>query len=331
MQLLRNRCFLTGIIVIFLCIYSTPGFGYWIWTRESGKWVNPKYDIKETAKEQFNWAEDFLKKGDYKRAIDEYKKIFKKFPENPFAARAHLAIGMCYYRMNKFNQAFESYQKVINEYPSSNVVQIALELEEKLAQGFLEKKSAGQFLTPQHTRYNKAAEIYQQIVDNFPFQSRAAELQYKVGLIYYQAKNYKEAIKAFEKVKKKYSESPWAEESSFMIGVVYWDQTPPSLEYHQDIINKAIESFQIFIKNYPGHPKVKEAKQYLSNLIERQAELLFNIGEFYYKQEGSLKAASIYYRKLEENFSETHWGKEARKRLAEIEEIERRIKKEGTK
>ncbi len=328
MKLLNNRYFLAGMAVIWVCFYVSPAFAYWIWTPETKKWVNPKYAVKDTAEAQFNRAEEFFKESDYKRAIDEYTKIFKKFPESSYVPKAQVAIGICYFRMNKFDQALEAYQKVIDDYPNSDMVKKASELEEELAENLMERKSVGQFLTPQRARYSKAAKIYQQIVDNFPFQPRAAELQYKVGQIYYEVKNFDEAIKAFEKVEKKYPESQWVSESSFMIGLSYWSQTPSEIQYHQDVIGKAVNQFRQFIADYPDHPKVTEAKQYISDLETRQAEAIFNIGNYYYKQEGSLRAASIYYRKVKDEFPETSWRKEAEKRLAEIEEIEKRIQKE---
>ncbi len=329
---MNRKIVLSAGIFIFLVVLSPPpGLAYWLWTRESGKWVNPKYAAKDTAEEQFCWAEEFYKADNCKRAIGEYRKILKNFPESPYAVRAQLAIGLSYYKMNKFDQAFEAYQKVIDNYPHSDIVKEALELEEKLAQDFFKKSSASQFLTPQHRLYNKAGKIYQQIVDNFPFQSRAPELQYKVGWTYYQARNFEEAIEACEKVKKNYPESIWAAESSFMIGLIYWEQSPRVCAYHQNAVNKAVESFQSFVKNYPENDRVKQAKEYLYNLRNRQGEYLFNIGEYYYKNEGSLKAASIYYKKLAEDFSETPCSEKARERLLEIEEIERRIKQEGIK
>ena len=319
------------IFVFFVVLSSPPGLAYWMWTRESGKWVNAKYAAKDTAEEQFCWAEEFFNADNYKRAIDEYRKILKKFPGSPYAARAQLVIGLSYYAMNKFDQAFEAYQKVIDNYPHSNFIKEALELEEKLAQDFFKKSSASQFMTPQHRLYNKAGKIYQQIVDNFPFQLRAPELQYKAAWTYYKAGNFEKAIDACEKIKKNYPESIWASESCFMIGLIYWEQSPREQDYYQDATNKAVESFQSFIKNYPENTKIKEAQEYLCNLKDRQGKYLLNIGDYYYKSEGSLRAASIYYKKLAENFSATPWGEKARGRLLEIEEIKRRIKQEGIK
>lgn len=324
---LGNKILLLGIIFIFLTSLSPQAFSYWIWTPKTG-WTNPKYEVKDTAEEQFNWAEKFFIQGDYKRAIDEYRKILEKFPESLLAPRAQLAIGQSYYKMDKFEPALAAYQKVINDYPHSEVVKEVLELEEKLAEDYLNKNFPRQFLLPQHLRCNKAANIYQQIVDSFPYQPRAPELQYKVGWVYYQAKNFEEATIAFEKVKRNYGNSFWAAESAFMLGVIFREQCPRVLAYHQDIIDKAIESFQTFIKDYPGHRKVKQAEEYLLDLRNRKAESLFNVAEYYYKNEGSLKAAAIYYRKIKEEFGDTAWAEKARLRLLEIEEIEKRLEEE---
>ena len=116
-----------------------------------------------------------------------------------------------------------------------------------------------------------------------------------------------------------------------MIGVGYLAQCPEALVYHHDAISKAIESFQSFIEQYPGHPKVNKAKEHLADLRSRNGEYLFNIGEYYFRNEGALDAAAIYFGRIVNDYSDTCWGGKAQEKLSEIEEIKMRINEEGTK
>ena len=48
---------------------------YWVWTPKTGKWINPKYAVKDTPKQQMEWAMGFYEAGEYKRAISEFQKL----------------------------------------------------------------------------------------------------------------------------------------------------------------------------------------------------------------------------------------------------------------
>lgn len=54
--------------------------------------------------------------GDYERAIETYKKLLAKFPDNrPLAAQAQFRIGMCYEKLGR-KEAQKAYQAVIQNY-----------------------------------------------------------------------------------------------------------------------------------------------------------------------------------------------------------------------
>jgi Tol biopolymer transport system component len=84
---------------------------------------------QETAKELFERALYLEEtKGDLEKAIEVYKQIVKKFPdERPTAAQAQLHLGYCFEKLG-LKEAQKAYQNVIDKYPEqTEAVKIAKE------------------------------------------------------------------------------------------------------------------------------------------------------------------------------------------------------------
>jgi hypothetical protein len=63
------------LCILIILMRSFYGLGYWEWTPQTKKWINPKYAVKSTPEEQFNYAEEFRKNGKIDIAIREHKKL----------------------------------------------------------------------------------------------------------------------------------------------------------------------------------------------------------------------------------------------------------------
>lgn len=56
---------------------------------------------------------------DYSKAIEEFEKVIKNFPQSELVDEAQYWIGLCYYNMSKFKEAIQSFTLVTNNYPDS--------------------------------------------------------------------------------------------------------------------------------------------------------------------------------------------------------------------
>jgi len=63
---------------------------------------------------QFDYAENLLAKGDYPRAIDEYKRFIHYFPEDDRVDLAQYQIGMAYFQSHRFGPATEAFGILID-------------------------------------------------------------------------------------------------------------------------------------------------------------------------------------------------------------------------
>jgi TolA-binding protein len=87
-------------IIIFLSCFLLlisylPVYAYWIWKPKTGKWINPKWQIKPTPKEQLDYALDFYNQKNYGEALREFKKLINKYPKSYEASEAQFYIGAC--------------------------------------------------------------------------------------------------------------------------------------------------------------------------------------------------------------------------------------------
>ncbi len=64
----------------------------------------------------------YKKDGEYERSLFEYNRTIKDYPESAFAAEAYFRIGEVYQkasRIRDFQKAYETYQKIVKQYPNS--------------------------------------------------------------------------------------------------------------------------------------------------------------------------------------------------------------------
>ena len=69
-----KRLILIIFIILVLLGPSSLSFAFWMWTPETGEWVNPKFAVKDTPGEQLKYGMDFLVNKKYKEAIRELEK-----------------------------------------------------------------------------------------------------------------------------------------------------------------------------------------------------------------------------------------------------------------
>ena len=110
------------VIFVLFFAFAFSCFAYWEWTPQTGKWVNPKYAVKDTPKEQFEYAEKFRQEGNIEKAIREHKKLLEHYRNSEYAPKSCFALGEIYYNQGEYKKAFDYYQQIIDKYPQSELI-----------------------------------------------------------------------------------------------------------------------------------------------------------------------------------------------------------------
>lgn len=311
------RRYIALILMIGIWVAAQPAFSYWVWTPESGKWENPKYAAKDTPEEQMAYSIGLYEAKNYKLALREFKKLIKYYPLSKEAPTSQYYIGRIMEDLDKQYEAFKAYQKVIDLYPYTELVDEVIEREYKIGDMFFEGRKL-QILGPvKMPAKDKAVEILKTVAENAPYGKYAEPAMFKAGLAYKDIADYDNAIMMFKGLIDKYPNSDLIDKARYQLAECSklmslrpdYDQTPTIV---------AREEFEDFIEKHPESEMTEEAKEIVDKLKNREAQNTYKIGQFY-ESRHMPQSAIIYYRDIIQNCPGTEWANKARERLNEIE------------
>ena len=188
----RYIIILSSLISVF--ILSQVSYAYWIWTPETRKFTNPKNAVKDTPKEQFEWAMSFYNARDYQRAAFEFDKLAKQYEFSDYASKAQYYVGLCYEDMQKYYTAFENYQKAIDNFPHLSNIDEILARQYAIGNIYLEKKNPKVLGNDIMAPLDRAIEIFKKVVENAPYGKHSEDAQFKLGEALKKSERYEEAV-----------------------------------------------------------------------------------------------------------------------------------------
>jgi outer membrane protein assembly factor BamD len=288
------------IILSALVLDLGTAYSYWIWTPETRKWINPKHAPKDTPKEQLLYAMDFFEAKDYKRALGELRKIIRHYRRSEAASEAQYFIGRCYEEMGYPYQAFEAYQKVIDDYPFTQRIDEIVELQFQIGNALYEGEKTRFFGMRFKALPEQIIDVYKKVVLNAPYSLYAPIAQFRIGELYKKIAFYKEARDAFQKIVDDYPNSPIAMEAKFQLALTASVASGGS-SYDQSLAEQAQKEFEDFKRAHPDSELVEKAERQTRELIEQRSEYYFKTAKFY-ERIGKYESAAIYYNKILDEF-----------------------------
>ncbi|MDD5454668.1 MAG: outer membrane protein assembly factor BamD [Candidatus Ratteibacteria bacterium] len=320
---MKKVIYITLSLSIYCLSLVGKTFAYWEWTPESGKWINPKYYVGETSLEQWTIAINTYKTEDYESALREFQKLLEYFPTSPEAPEAQFMVGDCQEKLGSPYEACQSYQEAIDKFPSTNRFREIVERQLKIADYFYNEKPSDIPITEKAkgifsiSNWEKAANIYQMAIKNYPYHEKADQIQFRIANCYMNLGKYDIARAEFEKIPLKYPYSQWLEEAEYLKAVC---QLNESLKFpnNEEIFGNAIQNFEEFINKYPQSKFVDAAKKDLKKLNDRKSERIYEIARFYEKNKEP-EAAKIYYLQVVKQFPDSIWAEYAKSRLNNLE------------
>ncbi len=307
------------LILAILGFWAVPSHAFWIWTPQTGKFINPKHTVKDTPKAQLDYALDFYKAKDYKRANEELQKLLQNFPRARQAADAQFYLAMIQEDQGHLMAAFKSYQVVIDKYPFSERCTEVIKRQYAIGNAFLDGKDRrSKFVEAVSGGEYDVVEVFRAVIKNSPYGELAAPSQYKIGLYLLEKQLYQEARDEFEKTRNDYPDSQWAKAAKFQIALADAKRSSKA-QYNQKVTGSALQEFQDFVKKFPDAELSKDAKEHINSLREKEAENNFVIAKFYEKQK-KIDSAKFYYTTIVNNYSDTKWASKALKELRALEE-----------
>ena len=317
---MKNKSLICLLSVILVCSANGNAFAAWVWSPETGKWTNPKNQAKDTPEQQFEWAKSIYDDKDFKRALEEFKKLTDSFPNTPMAAEGQYYQGVCYEALADIGKAAEAFQTLVDRYPYSGRVTDAIEHEYELAEAMLDGKKTkflGMAIMPAQ---DTAALLYKHIVKSAPYGPFGVKAQYRLGDARMALGELEEAERAYQAVVDNYPNTEWSEKAGYQIARVSYKASKDG-ESNLAAADAAIEKFEGFKQAHPSSGLELEANEAISELREKKAKSFYDIGAFY-ERSGRLKSARPYLEDVVRQFPDTKSAGEAKLLLTKIDSAE---------
>ncbi|RKY34264.1 MAG: hypothetical protein DRP78_06810 [Candidatus Omnitrophota bacterium] len=300
------RKLLYCIIIISVFLITQDCFAFWVWTPKTNKWVNPAYRTFDTPKEQFDWAKGYFDSNDLHKALSEFKKLVKKFPNTRFAAEGQYFIAECYEKLGNHYKAFLAFQLVVDSYPLSDRLEKIFENQYLIGEIYFKKK-----------KYDLAQEIFEKVLINSPYAKMSDIVQYKIGLCLLNTRQFSAAKDEFKKMQENYSFSLYLDDACYQIGFCAYKISALFKNYDQGLIDLAIGDLKYFLRNFQTSEYVQRAEALVFELEDKKAEKIFRIAQFYEKQKKTY-AALRYYQDLVYMYEGTVWAQKADLKLVKL-------------
>lgn len=303
-------------IVMVVSLSVSVAHAYWVWTPQTKKFINPKYAVKDTPKEQYDWAMGFYASKDYQRAALEFEKLVKNYEYSEYASDAQYYVGKSYDGLGKYYMAFQNYQKAVDNFPHIKKMDEIIAREFEIADIYMAKDNPKVMGTDIMTSVDRAIEIYKKVVDNAPFGEIADQAQFKMAMAMKTAGRYDEATIAFQKIIDDYPASKLYEQAKYeMANSAYKASLSPA--YDSAPTDKALKAFEDFAGSTKDESLTKEADTTIKRLKDKVAEKSMLTAEFY-EQRKKYTSAIIYYQDVVDRFPDSISAEKARKRIEDL-------------
>ena len=304
--------------LVSLVLGTTAAQAQWIWTPQSGRFIQANKLPKETPELQVEYARSLMVEGKYKQAYRETAKFSDFYTNSDMADENQYLRGEIRLAQREYLDAAKEFQLVVANYPESDLFEKVIGQQYQIGDTFYDlgvKRQTERWRLFRHRPFKRAIEVYTMVIDNQPFTSAAAEAQYKIGLCHYTRKEYTEAAFEYRKVVDDYGASDWVDEASIGLAQCYYDASLPA-EYDQSPSQLAINAVDDFKVRFPGDDRISDLDAKRKEMVERIASQRLETAKFYERRR-EFQAARISYAVVVDQFAGTPAADEAKKWLDE--------------
>jgi len=323
-----SRAIALALAVVGVCLVR-PAPATWVYSRDTGRFARLESLAKENAREQFKYAAQFEEAGKWSRALVEYRKVVRCFPDSILAARAQFSVGRCYEQLGKLSKAFNAYQIVLDKYPSFGDPDEVINRQFAIATAFYDGRRKRMPLLGLRIGSGRGAAIrfYEQIASNAPFSPLADEAKYRAGELLERKKRFDDysssgkpmrpgAINTYLFVVDNFEGGERRDDALFRVGECYYYKARRA-RHDRKALEQALLYYRRYLREYPKGEYAEVVEERIAEVDHRRAESSFQVG-VYYERRGKYRAALIYYEDVVARFPLSPYAEEAEERAARM-------------
>jgi len=253
----------------------------------------------------------------FKRAARRYNRLAAAALAPDLRAEYATESADCLFLAGKLYQAYSGYKDVITDLTLHAAYEHVLERLRTLAERF--NRGEGTFMGIRNRAL--AIEIYDLIMKKAPAGQRAPADAYRLAQIQMDAGLQEDAILTYRDLVKRFPTAPEAADGRLELGRVLLELAQRG-DGDGSLIRQARRELEAFLAEFPDHPRRAEAELLHSLVLERQAQALLDLGEFYLSPaHRRVPAARRYLHDAARAYADTHAAVIAKLILAQVDAL----------
>jgi len=262
--------------------------------------LDPTVRANTSAEDYYNMVVECFQKRAWGKLIWQAQMLEERFPYSPLAKEVHYHKGVALYEISEFAKANAALSDYLQEGMTPQFFEEAMRYKFEIACHFQEGHRRRLF----HARYfpkwvldyEKAIEIFDQVITTMPRSDLAALSLYRQGTLFLALKQYDKSLAAFHTFIRRFPKHILAPDSYLSIGKIYLTRCEKHYAASR-YLDCAQLNLSKFRAHFPLEPRIEEAESQIIHIENVMADHLLEMGEFY-KKTKKWKAASLYYRSI---------------------------------
>lgn len=142
--------------------------------------------------------------------------------------------------------------------------------------------------------YKRAIELFQEVIDNYPYSESATQAELKIADVYFEQEEYEQAATYYQDFVERRPKHPQVPYALYRQGLCY-AQRMREPDQDQEAARTAATQFNVLLERYPDSELASSAREQLAAANDRLSAHETHVGDFYLDR-GQCGAAAERYR-----------------------------------
>jgi tetratricopeptide (TPR) repeat protein len=245
--------------------------------KRPGFWRRPE---RATPAEQLVHAQALETEGRRRRAARQYRALVHEWHDTPEAIKAQRAYAELLETRGKYDAAFNEFQYLVDFYAGQFDYADVLDHQFRIANEVMTRRYGGLLFLPGFESPERALPLFEQIAKNAPTWGRGPEVQFYIGWILEEDKQYQDAVRAYDKLRQRWPRSELAVTAAFG-GARCLVRLADKSTRDEVGCQRALEALAGFIRDYPDDPNVEQATIERDRLNDRLVTMHYERAAYY--------------------------------------------------
>lgn len=269
-------------------------------------------------------VKNLARQRDTKAVKKALRKLKEDFPDRVGPDLELFIKGELQYWRDDYTKALEKFEKLLKDYPGSDLARPTLEREFDMAEAYLQGRRKSILGIIKFAGYAEGVEIMERISDRAGLdEPNGVGLRAGIAVAehYERRESYIEAYLKWSEIASYWETGAIGKQALYRMAennAAAYNEPPPARRpsYDASKLTTAKTYYERFLLLYPEEARGKDIPEKIRQIDEQLAHKQFRIGQ-YYRRTGKLQAANLYFDMVVQNWPRTEAAAMARQVLAE--------------